>query len=305
MDIRDIDLNLLPVLDALVRHQSATRAAQELNMSQSALSGALARLRELLGDELFVRTGRGLRPTLRASELAGPVSEILLQVRERVLRASSFEPSVSTREFRVSQSDVGAYVMWPLIVGAVRSSAPGVRMRLRQLAEADLLQALADNEVDMAIGSYPRLPETLYQQRLYDRRYVGLVRRGHPLGDKPLSLRQFAALPQVVVQMPSGVHDRIDAILATHGLRRTDVLEMPSVLMTPPLLQQCDLMAVIPEQLADAFASVGGFTKLELPFNLEAMPIRLHWHRRAHDDPGNQWLRQLIVGLLRPAPGPV
>ena len=141
MDIRGIDLNLLPVLDALLRHRSATLAARELDMSQSALSSALSRLRSVLGDELFVRTGRGLRPTARASALAEPVAEIVERVRDRVLQSASFDPLVSTREFRLAQSDVGAYVMWPRIVRAVRARAPGLRLLLRTPHQDDIAPA--------------------------------------------------------------------------------------------------------------------------------------------------------------------
>ncbi len=295
MDIRSVDLNLLPVLDALLRQRSVTAAARELDMSQSALSAALARLRALLGDELFVRTGRGVRPTARATALAEPVAEIVERVRDGILQSASFDPAQARREFRVAHSDVGAYVMWPRIVQAVRAKAPGVKLALRVIAQDEIAPALAEGQIDVAIGSYPRLPGTLFQQRLFDRRYVGLVRMGHPLAGEALSMRAFAASPQVVVRLASGVQDRIDKLLARQGLQRTDCLELPSYLMLPPLLQAGDFLAVLPGQLAAAFARHAQFALLELPFSVPPSTIRLHWHRRFSEDAGNRWLRALIA----------
>lgn len=299
MDIRAVDLNLLPVLDALLRHRSATLAARELDMSQSALSSALGRLRTLLGDELFVRTGRGLSPTARAAALAEPVAEIVERVRDRVLQSASFAPRSATREFRLAHSDVGAYVMWPRIVCAVRAQAPGVRLLLRTPRQDDIGPGLAEGQIDLAIGSFPRLPQSLFQQRLFDRRNVGLVRCGHRLEGRMPTLREFAAVPQVVVRGTSGIQQRIDELLATHGLQRSDCIELPSYLMIPPLLEAGDFLAVVPGQLAEAFSRHGHFASLKLPFALPPSTLRMHWHRRFNDDAANRWLRRVVAQALR------
>ena len=298
MDIRSVDLNLLPVLDALLRHRSATMAARELDMSQSALSSALARLRGLLGDELFVRTGRGLRPTPRASELAEPVAEILIQVRDRILQGEPFDPATSARVFTLAHTDVGAYVLWPRIVRAVRQAAPGVQLRLQVLDKTRLAIALAEGQVDLALGSFPNLPQSLFQKRLFDRRYVALVDRQHRLAGRTLSLQQFAQTPQIVVRGGSGIQDLIVQCLQQHQLRRQDVIELPSYLMIPPMLAGSEFLAVMPGQLADAFMAQGPFARLELPMLTPVSTIRMYWHRRLQLDAGNQWLRTRVVELL-------
>ena len=299
MDIRAVDLNLLPVLDALLRFRSATRAAAELDMSQSALSSALARLRLLLGDELFVRTGRGLRPTARAQALAGPVSEILERVRADILPAAAFDPKSADCEFRIAHTDVGAYVLWPRIVKRVREAAPGVRLVLKVQGTSNLSEELADGRVDLAVGSFAALSETLFQQRLFDRRFVGVVTEGHGLARKRLTLKDLAVTPQIVVNLSSGIHSHIDEALRAAGLKRQDTIELASYLMVPPLLDQGDFLAVIPAQLAEAFARRWPFVILALPFpELPSSTIRMHWHRRAHADAGNQWLRGLVADEL-------
>lgn len=298
MDIRSIDLNLIPVLDALLRQRSATLAARELDMSQSALSSALARLRRLLGDELFVRTGRGLAPTPRAAALADVVAGIVDQVRDRILHGSAFDPATTQRGFRVLLSDVGAYVLLPRLVRAVKAHAPGASLTLRPLTGADIAGDLAEGRTDLAIGSYPDLPDSLFQRRLFERHYVALLRADHPLARRRLTVRAFAQAPQLVVRMTSGIQDRVDAALASQGLARRDTQELPSYLMLPPLLEATDTLAVVPGQLATAFAQAHRFAVLELPIALPPSTIRLHWHRRFQDDAGNAWLRELVVRAL-------
>ncbi|MEZ5644952.1 MAG: LysR family transcriptional regulator [Burkholderiaceae bacterium] len=294
MDIKSVDLNLLPVLDALLRHRSVTLAARELDMSQSAVSTALGRLRDTLGDQLFVRTGRGMLPTPRASQLAEPVTTILDRLRDEVLSTTGFVAADSERTFTLGLSDVGSYVLWPRIVRAVARQAPSVRLRMRVVTQPLIASALEGAEIDVALGAYPRLPATLYQRRLFERKYVAMVRIGHPLAGKRLSAQAFARCPQAVVRLASGIQDRIDEALAELGLTRDRVLEMPSYLMLPPLLDAGDHLAVIPGQLADAFARHGQFKLLKLPFDVPASVIRMHWHKRFHEDAGNVWLRGVI-----------
>lgn len=294
MDIKSVDLNLLPVLDALLRHRSVTLAARELDMSQSAVSTALGRLRDTLGDQLFVRTGRGMLPTPRASQLVEPVTAILDKLRDEVLSASGFVAADSERTFTLGLSDVGSYVLWPRIVSAVAQQAPSVHLRMRVVTQPLIASALESAEIDVALGAYPDLPDTLYQRRLFERKYVAMVRIGHPLAGKRLSVQAFARCPQAVVRLASGIQDRIEETLAQQGLTRERVLEMPSYLMLPPLLDAGDHLAVIPGQLADAFARHGQFKLLKLPFDLPASVIRMHWHKRFHEDAGNVWLRGVI-----------
>lgn len=298
MDIRKVDLNLLPVLDALLRHRSVTLAARELEMSQSALSSSLARLRALLGDSLFVRTGRGLLPTPRAALLAEPVAAILKKVRDKVLLSGEFDPIHSDRIFTVCHSDVGSYVLWPSIVATAAKLAPNVRLQLKVMPQAQIPAALENASIDLAIGAYPDLPDSLFQRRLFEREYVGIVRSGHSISSKRLTPALFARTPQLVVRMASGIQELVDKALADRHLERSVTIEMPSYLMLPPLLEAGEYLAVIPGQLADAFARNGHFKSLKLPLKLPASVIKLHWHRRFHEDPGNVWLRKIIWELF-------
>lgn len=302
MDLKSVDLNLLPVLDALLRRRSATQAARELDISQSTLSSALSRLRVQLGDELFVRTGRGLRPTARAAALAEPVAQILSRVRDEILAARGFDAATTQREFRLALTDVGAYVLWPRIVRTVRQRAPQLRLALKVLDQPSLDTALADGAVDLAVGSFPRLQPTLIQRRLFDRHFVAVVDQRHPLAQQRLSLRRFAETPQLVVHGYSGIQDTISELLAAQQLQRRELLELPSYLMVPPLLTVGEFLAVVPGQLADTFNTHGQLAALALPFKLPPSTVRMYWHRRFHDDAGVRWLRNVLIDELSPSP---
>jgi DNA-binding transcriptional LysR family regulator len=228
------------------------------------------------------------------------VAEIIERVRDRILQSPTFEPRAAKGTFRIAHSDVGAYVLWPKIVQAVRELAPGVRLALKVLKQAEIAPALADGQVSLAIGSYPGLPQSLFQQRLFERAYVVLAASAHPLARKTLTLRAFAAAPQIVVRAAAGVQERIDAYLARRGQARTEWVELPSYLMIPPLLETGGFLAVVPGQLADAFARRGDFITRALPVPVPSIMVRMHWHRRFNDDAGNRWLRSLIAEKLGP-----
>ena len=298
MDIRRLDLNLLPVLDALLRHQSVTLAARELDMSQSSVSAALTRLRSSLGDALFVRTGHGVRPTTRALALSEPIAAILNQVRDVVVQGDSFDAGHTHRQFNLCLSDVGSYVMWPTLVKTVRERAPNIGLRLRTLTVDAIPLALESGECDLAIGVYPTFPTSLFQRRLSEREYVCVVKKGHPLARRAPTIKQFVNTQQVVVRTTSGVQERIDQSLDAQGLRRTHTLDVPSFLLLPPLLNTGEYLAVMPGQLADAFSQHLPLVILRMPMALPTSVVRLHWHRRFHQDAGNSWLRQLIVELF-------
>lgn len=298
MDIRALDLNLLPVLDSLLRQRGVSAAARELGMSQPATSDALRRLRETLGDPLLVRAGGGMLPTPRAQALVRPLAEILDRIRSDVTSARGFTPGESRRRFALCLSDVGSYVLWPRIVQAVRARAPGVTVDLRPLGQAAIAPALESGEVDLAVGAYPALPAGLFQQRLFARRYVCFMRAGHPLAGRRPGVSRFAAAEHLVVPAPSRIQERVDQQLARLGLARRVKLVVPSYLMVPALVDAADFVAVIPGQLADAFRRHGLFATSPLPVTVPAVAIRQHWHRRFHADDGNRWLRGLVAELF-------
>lgn len=297
-DIRAFDLNLVPVLDALLRHQNVTMAARELDMSQSAVSAALARLRTLLGDDLLVRTGRGMRPTVRALELKASVSQVLGQIRDELIASGSFNPLESTRSITLGLSEVGCFVLGARITRFVRQEAPGIRLALSGLSTEGIEDALERGEADLALGPFKCDRSTVFQRRLYERDYVCLTAKGNRFTRKKLTLEQFADAPHLVVRSPSRIQEQINEELARNGLLRENRLEIPSYLHVPPMLEASEFVSVLPGQLADIYLAHWNLQAIEVPMPLPKSTIRLFWHRRSNSDPAISWLRNLIAREL-------
>jgi DNA-binding transcriptional LysR family regulator len=181
MDIRKIDLNLLVVLDALLRLQNVSRAAEALGMSQPALSYALKRLRPLLDDPLFVRSARGMQPTPRAQQLAEPLRAVLDMVQRDVLQQPRFDPATTERSVTFNMADVGELVFLPRLLAHLKVAAPGIDVRTVSTPPSLLEDALRSGAVDLAVGYFPGMDgAAIYQQRLFSHSFVCLVRKDHP-----------------------------------------------------------------------------------------------------------------------------
>lgn len=297
MNLNDLDLNLLRVFDAVLRERSVTLAGGRIGLSQPAMSNALARLRKLFGDPLFVRTPRGMNPTPYAQRLADPVRQALdlleLTLRER----TGFDPAVAERTFRLHMSDIGEVVFLPPLLERLKDEAPRARIEVVQQPVAGLRDALASGELDLAVGFMPELGAGVAQRRLFRDRYVCVVRAGHPLVRRSLSMAQFRAAQHVLIA-PSGTgHQVVEQVLAEHGLLDAVALRVPHFMVVPMILERTDLVCTVPWQLAQAFARMGRFRTVELPAPIPSFDVRLLWHERHERDPGNRWLRELIIEL--------
>ncbi len=298
MDITRIDLNLLPVFDALMTSQSVTRAAQSLGLSQSAMSAALGRLRAAFDDPLFVRGARQMLPTPRARRLIAPVRGVLERIRRDVLADAGFEPALAEREFSLCLTDLGGLLFLPRLLATLRQRAPHVTLRTQQMPVPELEAALESGAVDLAIGNYPDLPGRVYQQRLYERSYVCIVRTDHPRVGTRLNLKQYLALEHAVVRSPVRVHAAVDRALARSGLRRRVVVSVPHYLVIPHLIEKSDLVATVPREFAEVLSLYANVRAIELPVHIPSVTLRQHWHRRHHHDAANRWLRGLVSGLF-------
>ncbi|MBL8381428.1 MAG: LysR family transcriptional regulator [Burkholderiales bacterium] len=295
MNWQEADLNLLPVFAALLRHGSVTLAGRELGLSQPAMSYALKRLRAQAGDPLFVRSGRAMLPTARAHELAQPVQEVLDTVRRRILGGSGFDPQHAAREFSVALTDLGALVFLPALLAELRARAPRCTLRSVQVSASELEGALESGRVDLAIGYYPDAPQSLYQQRLYERDYVCAFRADHPGIGQRLTLARYLALDHVVVKSPVRVRDAVDRALASRGLARRAVLTLPHYVAVAPILEQSDLVATLPREIAAVFARLARVRAIPAPVRVPNVVLRQYWHRRDQHDAANRWLRERVA----------
>jgi DNA-binding transcriptional LysR family regulator len=297
MNMTDLDLNLLRVFDAIATEGSVTVAGERIGLSQPAMSNALARLRQLFDDPLFVRTPRGMRPTPFAQQLAQPVREALRLIQGVLLQRAGFEPRSSNNTFRFYMSDIGEMVFLPGLLERVKRDAPGVKIEVVRIPIKDIHAALEAGEIDLAIGFLPGLTTGMRQQPLFREHYVCMLRADHPVIGAKISLKQFREAAHVLVSYAGTGHQVIEETFVAEGLSARIAARVPHFLVVPMILARTDLIVTVPSRVAAVFARLGNFKVLKLPLSMPSFEVRLHWHQRFHQDPANRWLREVMTDL--------
>lgn len=291
-DINSIDLNLLRALDALLDERNVTRAARRLGLTQPAVSGMLTRLRESFNDPLFVRTQRGIVPTMRATELAGPLKQIIADV-ETLLQPSDFNPSTADFTMSIAATDYALQVVVVPFIAKLRVQAPNIRVAVRPIEDAHIQAQLERGDVDLALMT----PETAFPdshaRRLFDETYVIALREEHPdARKKSLSLDCFCAQDHALVSYSGerfwGVTD--DA-LAKVGRERRVALTVTGFLVLSGVLRTTDLIAVAPRRLVE---NAPGLVICDPPIDIPGFTKIATWHERTHRNPGHRWARALL-----------
>ncbi len=298
MNVHDVDLNLLRVFDAVLYERGVTPAATRLGLTQPAVSNALARLRAVFGDALFVRTAAGMDPTPFARELAEPVRQALALLESALAHGPGFDPASSTRAFRFYMSDLGQVEFLPPIVERVQSAAPGVRL---EAAAADLEHigdALGGGALDLAVGFLPGLGAPIKRRVLFRDPYVCLMRAGHPALAGRLTRKKFLDASHVLVTYRGGGHRVIEEALERAGIARRIALRVPHFTVVPMVLERTDLILTLPARVARVYERRGSFRALPAPVPIPPAEVAVHWHERFESDPGNRWFREQIVELF-------
>jgi DNA-binding transcriptional LysR family regulator len=286
------DLNLLVTLDVLLAEGSVARAARRLGLSPSAMSRALARLRETTGDPLLVRAGRGLVPTPRALELRGRVSQ-LVQEAEAVLRpAEKLDLAKLARTFTLRTSEGFVENFGPELIARVGREAPGVRLRFVQKADKDGAP-LREGAVDLETGVVEdsTAPE-LRAQVLFRDRFIGVVRAGHPLSRGEVTTARYTAGKHVCVSRRGHSQAQVDGALAELGLEREIVTTVGGFSTALALSRASDLIASVPERHTGTLRE--GMHSFPLPFSTPEITVSLLWHPRMGGDPAHRWLRGCV-----------
>lgn len=301
MNISSIDLNLLVAFDAVWRLKSVSRAADAVGLSQPALSNALRRLRHQFHDPLFIRTAHGMLPTPAAQELGQCVSAALSQIDAGLRRRRAFDPKSDERTFAIIMTDIGEIVFLPKLLERCRREAPGISIRTIQLSADATSTALEAGEVDLAIGFMPDLRSNVYQQRLFTTEYVCIARKDHPAIRDRMNRRVFSQALHAVAEATGTGHYVVEQKLDRLGLRRRIGLRVPHFLALPVIVSVTDMVATVPEPLAQAFIQAVNIKLLPHPIQFPKLAIKQFWHERYHLDPANRWLRQTVTALFQDA----
>lgn len=298
MDLKDIDLNLLVVFHQLLQQRRVSRAAELLGLTQPAVSNALARLRNVLGDELFVRASAGMVPTPYANQLAEPVAEALGILHRAMNQQRSFDAATSTRRFVIAMSDIGEIYFLPRLVQEIARVAPGISVSTVHNATVNLKDEMEAGHVDLAVGLLPQLAAGFVHRRLFRQRYVCTFRKGHALDKGKITLREFCAAEHLVVISAGTGHGKADEFMERAGITRDVKLRVMHFIAVGHLLRDSDLVATLPERLAESVTAPFGLAYVAHPAKLPEISIDVFWHSRHHGDPASQWLRALMVRLF-------
>jgi DNA-binding transcriptional LysR family regulator len=298
-----LDLNLLPVMDAMVSEGSVSGAAELLGITQSAVSHALRRLRAHFNDPLFVRSGNRMLPTPRLQALEPFVRSTMEGLRIHLDPAFEFDPARASRSFTLSATDMGEAVFLPAIIRELRARAPRCRLRVVPVKPRDVSAALQRGEIDLAIGGQRLTAEGLYQQQLLRLNLVCICSARFYPDLSRLRAGTFAALPHLAINPYGQDEDLYDWAFQERGIQRRFVVTAHSFLAIPLLVRDSDLVATVPESLPAHFEGLHSLATVEPPVELPQVLMRQAWHPRYHTDPAIVWLRHTIFSLFsgRPA----
>ena len=293
-----IDTNLLVILDPLLHTQSVSQAARSLGMSPSATSHALARLRDLLGDELLVRAGRGLVLTPRGAQLAPLVAHAVAALQHVLQPAQDFKPAKLRRTFHLLYASYFDWVLVPALDRALRQQAPQVKLHTRS-GRVSTVTSLRDGSTDLAFMPPMDLPPDMHTRPFLRDHFVSLVRVGHPCLQQAMTLERFANLEHVLVSPSGGTEGGVvDTMLAEHGLSRRVVRTFTNFLPAPYLVVQSDYVLTLPRCVAHMASTLFDFELIDVPESPPHIELYLVWHQRNHHDPAHRWFRELLVTVM-------
>ena len=293
-----MDLNLLVVFNEVFQEQQISRVAKRLNLSQPAVSNALARLRRSFDDPLFVRTKDGMQPTPLAEQLAEPIRLALNGLTAAINRQEKFDPATSKRHFNVALTDVAELYFMPRLIAQCALVAPNVKISTVRTARLDLMSELGSGRIDVAIGAFRQVSDALFQRRLFKQKYVVLMRDSHALAGVTLTLKRYLSAQHLMVDSKESPHDRINLDLEKAGVMQQVKFSVPHFTAVPYIIANSDLLVTVPQKLAESAALPFKLLCQPSPVRLPDLQTNIFWHRRYNQDQGNLWLRKLIAGIF-------
>lgn len=301
MNFRQLDLNLLRVLCAIHRTGSVTEAGQQLALSQSATSNALARLRHCFGDALFVRSPSGLHPTRLAQRIAPLVAAHLLQLESALCEGESFDPATGCMHWRLSLSDLGEMMFLPALARGLRRSSPGSRLSNEAVDAARVSAALEAREIDLAIGMLQPDHQGVLGELLFHEHYVALTARdwqpATPAIGRRLDRSQLSRAALALAAPTASLLGSVQRVLERLNLDTPNCVRLRHYGAVPELVRGTDLVAIVPQMFADAVAARHDLRVWRLPDGA-AYDVMMVWHQSVNGDPAQRWLREQVRHLF-------
>ncbi len=297
MDFHGIDLNLLAAFDALMEERNVTRAAARVGVSQPAMSAALARLRALFGDPLFLRSAEGLLPTPRARDIAQPIAQALRQIEAALVAKPPFMPAMASLAFTLGLSDYPAFVLLPALITSLEQQAPGVSLHVRALTGRDSAVDLLDaGTIDLAVGVMPVRPENrIMTKSILRDEFVTITRRDGTTARDNITLERFLSMRHVLASPEDDRHGLVDQALAQIGKQRILALTLPHMFAIPTVVAGTAMTATLMRRVVLNSSVRHELALFPPPVILPTIEFHLIWHRKSDQHPAQRWFRDLIA----------
>ena len=292
MKIKDTDLNLFIAFDVIYTEKNLTKSGQVLGITQPAVSNALARLRDLFNDELFIRTSRGMIPTPVANQLIGDIRNALSLIQNTISVSEKFDPSTANMTFKISIGDTSEYRLLPLLIKELAKIAPKVKVETYLTARKDAPRELASGAIDFSIDPPLQSDQHLKHEKIYQEDYVMIVRKDHPILKKQkITIEDYLDLSHIHISNRKTGMGHVDMTLYKLGLSRDIYLRAQHFLVAPYIVEQSD-MAITTTK---GFAVDRNLAWRELPFDIDPLVLHLYWHENNDNESSSKWMRDLML----------
>ena len=297
-ELKDLDLNLLVVFQQMYLARHVSQVARNLGVSQPTVSNALARLRTSFGDALFVRTAQGMQPTPYAQRISEPIAHALSGLTAALNQQEQFDPGTSERRFVVAMTDVGEIHFMPTLVAYCTKVAPGVGISSVRANAVNWQEHMETGQIDLAIGAFTDIAESLFHRRLFSQQYLTMFRQGHHFEGRKIGMKEFLAAQHLFVTSRESPYDQINARLEKAGVARSVNFQVPHFTAVPYIVSSTDMVVTVPARLAQQACGPFNLSTVVPPLRLPALNTSVFWHRRYNQDTGNQWLRGVIAACF-------
>ena len=292
MNLKETDLNLFIAFDVIYTEKNLTKAGQVLGITQPAVSNALSRLRELFGDDLFIRTSKGMIPTPVANQIIKDVRSALSLIQNTISETEKFDPSIAEMTFKISIGDSSEYRLLPLLIKELAEVAPKIKVETYLTPRKDAPRELASGTIDFSIDPPVHSDPHLRHEKIYEEDYVMIVRKDHPILDvKEITIEDYLKLSHIHISNRKTGLGHVDMALYRLGLSRDISLRAQHFLVAPYIVEQSDLAITTTK----GFAVDRDLAWRELPFDIEPLVLHLYWHEAKDSDPSSKWMKDLML----------
>jgi DNA-binding transcriptional LysR family regulator len=298
-ELRRLDLTLLLVFLGLLRHRKALDVAAELGLTQSAISQSLKRLRDIFGDDLFLRKPHGMEPTATALALEAPVAAAVHALRGALGAARTFDPATASGVVRIAALDAEQAVLIPPLAARLHHLAPGLILSVLSLGRGAAMDALSEGRADLVLGYVWDLPEAISSEPLYDESFLVAGNPGSLPQAPYISLDAYCTADHVLISPGGDLRGVVDDQLAAMGRSRRVVLGLPAFLSALAAVAASGALVTLPARVARAFAPGFGLATAEPPIPVRTFPVSVFWHRRNDTDPRTSWIREQLLDIRR------